>query len=155
MSRVDWKPQDAMPSDIAAIGEEFSRAIHADHRRRKARRSRMRRAIVVIAVVGIGSGTALAAQVAVEPVEPGYVLNPCIARGIETPGLYPSLWAMDEACHLPDTTPPSSPPAPPPPLPRWIGPSGPSAGAHRTRTADAIRRHRTVHVTRHHMAGRS
>jgi hypothetical protein len=147
MRQVEWKPQDAMPSDIAAIGEEFSRAIHADHRRRKARRSCVRRAIVVIAVVGVGSGTALAAQVAVEP---GYVLNPCIARAIETPGLYPSLWALDKGCHLPDTPPPSSQPVPPPHLPQWIGSS---AGAHRTRTADAIRRHRSVHVTRHHMVG--
>jgi hypothetical protein len=114
MKQIDWQSQDAMPSDIAAIGEDFSRAIHADHRRRKVRRSRGRRAIVVIAVVGVGSGTALAAQVAVEP---GYVLNPCIARAIATPGLYPSLWALDKACHLPGTTPPSLPPVPPPPLP--------------------------------------
>ena len=132
MKRIDWQSQDAMPSDIAAIGEEFSRAIHADHRRRKARRSRVRHAIVVIAVVGVGSGTALAAQFAVEPrsVKPGYVLNPCIARGIETPGLYPSLRAMDKACHLPGTKAASSHPVPPPRLPRWNGPNGPNAGAH-------------------------
>ena len=114
MNQIDWKPQDAMPSDIAAIGREFSRAIHKDYRRRTARHSRVRRAIIVVAVMGVGSGTALAAQTAAEH---GYFLNPCIAHAVEVqqtgqPFPYTSLEEMLKACDLPSRVVPNpSPPA--------------------------------------------
>lgn len=44
--------------------------------------------------------------------EPGAITNPCIAHAVETPGLYGSIEAMNEACALPSSAPSStSPPA--------------------------------------------
>jgi hypothetical protein len=137
VSQIDRKLLAAMPSDIAAIGEEFSRAIHEDHRSRKARRARVRRAIIVVAVMGVGSGTALAAKLALAP---GYVLNPCVAHAIEKPGLYTSLEEMHKACHLPGRATPRE--SPPPPLPQ---PNASSPGVRRSRIGDTMRRERTTH----------
>ena len=145
MSQIGRKLLDAMPSDIAAIGEEFSRAIHEDHRSRKARRARVRRAIIVVAVMGVGSGTALAAKLALAP---GYVLNPCIAHAIEKPGLYTSLEEIHKACHLPGRATPRE--SPPPPLRL---PNGSSPGVRRTRIGDTTRRERAAHVPLQHRVG--
>lgn len=101
----------AMPRDVAAIGAELSRAIHSDHRRRRARRSRALRASVVLALLAVGSGTALAARVALGT---GRLLNPCIARAVGHPWAYPSRAQEELACHGPDSR---QVPSPPPPLP--------------------------------------
>jgi hypothetical protein len=145
VSQISRKLLDAMPSDIAAIGEEFSRAIHEDHRSRKARRARVRRAIIVVAVMGVGSGTALAAKLALAP---GYVLNPCIAHAIQKPGLYTSLEEMHKACHLPGRATPRE--SPPPPLRL---PNASSPGVRRARIAGTMRGERAAHVPLQRVVG--
>lgn len=126
MNQIDQQARAELPSDIATIGAEFSRAIHAQHRRHAARRSRAQRAAVGLLVLGVGSGTALAAELAVQP---GHFLNPCLARAVATPqGTYTSLQQLDQACGQPYTPPIATPP---PPLPQTLSApdaQGPTAG---------------------------
>jgi hypothetical protein len=110
MNEINRNPLTELPADIAAIGIEFSRAIHAQHRRRTFRRARARRAAVVLAAIGVGSGTALAAELVGRD---GRVTDPCIARAITAPpGTYRSLEQLNKACGLP-YTPPVGTPHPP------------------------------------------
>jgi hypothetical protein len=131
MTQIDTHLLADLPGDIAAIGEEFSSAIHDQHGRQSARRSRARRAAVALAAVGVGSGTALGAQqIGRHAVRPGWILNRCIAREIAAPGTYTSVEQMHQACGLP-YTPPST--QPPPRLPRQVT-STSSAAVRGTRT---------------------
>jgi hypothetical protein len=143
VKQINRETLNPMPSDIAAIGRELSRAIRDDHRRRNVRRSRVRRAVVVVAVMGVGSGTALAAKLAVAP---GNVLNPCIAHAVTTPGLYHSLQQMNLACGLP-SAPPSASPSPP-----ATQPNASSTAVHHSRTTDMPRVHPPAKSPQQHMA---
>jgi hypothetical protein len=103
MNENTRSPLTELPADIAAIGIELSRAIHAQHRRRTLRRSRARRAAAVLAAIGVGSGTALAAELVGRG---GHFSNSCMDRAITAPrGTYTSLEQLHEACGLPYTPP--------------------------------------------------
>lgn len=96
MNENTRNPLTELPADIAAIGIELSRAIHVQHRRRTLRRSRARRAAVVLATPAVGSGTALAAELVGRD---GYFTNPCYARAVTAPrGTYTSLAQLHKAC---------------------------------------------------------
>jgi hypothetical protein len=90
-----------LPSDLAAIGAELGRAINVQHRRHAARRSTRRWAIVTLAAIAAGSGTALATELVVQ--RGSFVFaNPCVARAVDAPRFpYASLQEMDQACGRP------------------------------------------------------
>ncbi len=113
MNEIDPSALTEMPREIASIGVALSRAIHAEHRRRVVRHSRLRRAVIVLAAIGIGSGTAFAAQLGVQP---AYFVNTCLRQAVSAPqGTYTSLQELMQACGLPYTAPSTTPPTPPPP----------------------------------------
>jgi len=147
VNEIDPSPQTEMPCDIASIGVALSRAIHAQHRRRTVRHSRVRRAVIVLAAIGIGSGTALAAQLALKP---AYFVNPCLRHAVSAPrGTYTSMQELLQACGLPHT-PPSTTPPPPPRLPS-TSTTAPTASRSRPEplASSGTQRPRLVHHVRH------